>query len=75
MQVPPQENPIWNALVTGKKNAEITFLAARILLARLRLNVRNNPAAAAPGAAELWALYAKNAQLQSVQKDLAGLNL
>lgn len=75
MHVPPKESPVWAALVTGKKNAELSFLAAKILLSRLRLSVQNNPASASAGAAELWALYDKNAQLQSVQKDLAHLSL
>ncbi len=75
MHVPSKESPVWNALVTGKKNVELSFLAAKILLARLRLAVQNNPASAATGSAELWALYAKNDQLQSVQKDLASLSL
>jgi len=75
MNVPSPDSPVWNALVTGKKNVELSFLAAKILLARLRLAIQNNPASASSGAAELCALYAKNAQLQSVQKDLANLSL
>lgn len=70
MQVPGVDSSIWKAMVTGQKNPVLAFLAGKILLARLRLTVQNNPGAAGTAAAELHSLYAQNAQLQSVQKDL-----
>ncbi len=73
MQVPPKENPVWSALVSGQKTVDLTFLAAKILLARLRLAAQKNPSAVAGGAAELWELYTRNAQLPSAQKDIASL--
>ena len=71
MQVPAKDHPIWKALITGQKHVDLSFLAAKIMIARLRLGVQANPASAANGAGELWAIYANNSQLSSVQKDLA----
>ena len=66
MQVPPKEHPMWKALVLGQKKAEISFLAAKIMMARLRLAVQSNPASATAGAAELWAIYNSNVQMAAV---------
>ncbi len=75
MQVPGKEHPVWGDLITGQKNAILSFLAAKIMIARLRLGYQANPASLTAGSAELWAIYANNSQLSSVQKDLTTLGV
>ena len=70
MQVPAKNHAIWKALVSGQRNVNLSFLAAKIMIARLRLGVQANPNSVEAGAAELWTLYSSNSQLSSVQKDV-----
>ncbi len=72
MNVPPAENFMWNDIVTGKVKYQLEFLAAKILLGRLMLKVRNDssPNAIAKCRQELHNLYAQNADLPCVQRDL-----
>ncbi len=75
MQVPSKDHPVWRDLITGQKNAQLSFLAAKIMIARLRLGHQANPASLSSSSAELWAIYANNSQLASVQKDLTSLGI
>lgn len=64
-------NPVWKQLVSGQKEVVLNFLAAKILLSRLQLNVKNNSTTPAVAAQELFDLYMKNQQLPSVKKDVS----
>ncbi len=73
MNVPPATNPTWVELVTGRRKHEFGFLAAKMLVTRIRLSISKDPSPGnvASAARELHALYAANASLPSVQQDLA----
>ena len=75
MQVPGKDHPVWKDLITGQKNVPLSFLAAKIMIARLRLGYQANPGMLTASAAELWAIYFNNSQLSSVQKDLSTLGV
>ncbi len=72
MQVPPATHPGWGALLTGKAKCEPSFLAARMLIVRCRMELVKNaaPEKLRKYASELRELYAGNADCSSVQQDL-----
>jgi hypothetical protein len=67
--IPPATSPIWADLVSGRRAATLEFLAAKILLARLRLQATNGVDAATL-ARQLRDLYASNAELPAARRDL-----
>ncbi len=73
MDVPSVENPVWKDIVSGKVKYQLDFLAAKIMLGRLILKVRNNPSleTLAKCGQELHNLYDQNVDLPCVQRDLA----
>ncbi len=71
--IPPATSPIWADLVSGRRTATLEFLAAKILLARLRLQAMNGAADAASLARQLRDLYASNAELPAARRDLTTL--
>jgi hypothetical protein len=73
MQVPPATHPAWPALLAGKARCEPTFLAARMLIVRCRMELvkGSGPDKAKKFVAELRELYASNADCASAQQDLA----
>lgn len=66
-------NPIWKQLINGQSSAPVTFMAANILLSRLKIEYRHNTSRLDSGARELFELYFKNQQLPSVKRDLPNL--
>lgn len=70
--VPPATDPVWRSVVTGKSKYALDFLAAKIMLGRLALQIQKDPSAEniAECARTLRDVYAENTNLPSVQKDL-----
>lgn len=73
MSVPPVTHSVWKDIVVGRVRPEFGFLAIRILLGRLLPAAQREPARVPQLAQELHALFAANAHLPSVQRDLATL--
>jgi hypothetical protein len=72
MDVPPVTYAGWRDIVSGKTRYQLEFLAAKILLGRLTLRVKNDPSPTMiyACAQELHNLFAENADLPNVQNDL-----
>ncbi len=72
MDVPSAESPVWNDIISGKVKYQLDFLAAKIMLGRLMLKVRNDSSLdnLAKCGRELHNLYAQNVDLPCVQRDL-----
>jgi hypothetical protein len=62
-------------LVSGRRSLPLEFLAANLLIARLRLVIHASPGPATEVrcAQELYQLYADNAGLPSARRDLEKL--
>ncbi len=75
MQVPPTSHPKWSEVVTGKRAFEPSFVAARMLIVRCRMQLlrSKSDADAMRFAAELREVYASNADCPSASRDLAAL--
>lgn len=72
MIIPPRNHKAWSDIVTGKIKYEFEFLAAKMLLGRLMLDIErdHNPDTVQKCANELRDLYINNAHFPSVQRDL-----
>jgi hypothetical protein len=72
MDVPPVTYSGWKDVVSGKARYQLEFLAAKILLGRLMLKVKNDPSPTMMNTCvqELHNLFAQNADLPNVQNDL-----
>jgi|PlaIllAssembly_1097288.scaffolds.fasta_scaffold3610273_1 hypothetical protein len=75
MAIPQASHRIWSDLVTGRRVVALEFLAAKLLIARLRLvmQMEREPATLARCALELHRLYAENCGLPSARRDLETL--
>jgi hypothetical protein len=75
MALPAPTDPIWADLVSLRKTLKLEFLAANLLIARLRLVLHEDGSAAneARCAAELHRLYADNPGLPSARRDIEKL--
>ena len=74
MQIPPAAHPTWADLVTGKVKFEPSFLAARMFIVRVRMEVGKagaKPELIRKHATGLRDLLAQNADCASVQQDIA----
>ncbi len=74
MQIPPAAHPTWADLVTGKVKFEPSFLAARMFIVRVRMEVGKagaKPELIRKHATGLRDLFAQNADCASVQQDVA----
>lgn len=73
MEVPPADDPIWADILTGKVRYQLDFFAAKILLGWLLLKVDNDPSPQVllASAQALHHLFAQNAGLPCVQRDLS----
>jgi hypothetical protein len=71
MTVPPNTHAIWQDIVAGRIRPAFGFLAIRILLGRIQPAAQRDPSKLPELAGELHALFAANAHLPSVQRDLA----
>jgi hypothetical protein len=72
MDVPSKSNKAWQDIVTGKKTYQLKFLAAKILLGRLTRSVKEDPSSDNINASvdQLYAIFANNVNMPSVQDDL-----
>ncbi|MHC1712636.1 MAG: hypothetical protein AB9872_10865 [Solidesulfovibrio sp.] len=72
MDVPSKSNNAWKDIVTGKKTFQLKFLAAKILLGRLTRAVKEDPSAENINSSvdQLYAIFANNVNMPSVQDDL-----
>lgn len=75
MNVPPSTDARWEEIVTGQKTYTLKFLAAKILLGRLRRKIQaDGPSANTSEAVkELHALFTKNKDNASAKEDLKNL--
>jgi hypothetical protein len=76
MALPQASHRIWSDLVTGRRTIAYEFLAAKMLIARLRLVMHADPQPATElrCALELHRLYAENSGLPSARRDLEKLD-
>lgn len=72
MEIPSVSHPLWAELVTGKLRFTLSFLAAKILLARVTKETELNPSPAVihKAANDLRALYAAYPDLPKVKNDM-----
>jgi hypothetical protein len=68
--VPPKTDGRWQALLTGAIQPRFSLLATRLLVARLRQEVKQDSAALAPAIDELHTFFTSN---EFVARDLAAL--
>lgn len=75
MQVPPTSHQTWRDVVSGKRAFEPSFVAARMLIVRCRMQLMRSrsDADASRFAAELREVYAANSDCPSASRDLAAL--
>jgi hypothetical protein len=66
-------SPVWLDIVTGRREVQLEFVAAKMLAMRLRkvLQTDSTAATGARCAMELQRLYAENAEVASARRDLA----
>jgi hypothetical protein len=72
MDVPPVSHPIWSNLVLGKTRHQFEFLATKFLLGYLLRQAEKDPSPQMVQrcAQELHDIFVRNADLNSVQRDL-----
>ncbi|MBI4816383.1 MAG: hypothetical protein HY791_08995 [Deltaproteobacteria bacterium] len=72
MDVPPETDKRWKEIITAKVKPQFDFLAVKIFLVRATIEVNRDSSSSRVEelAVELRELFAKNAQLTSVQKDI-----
>ena len=72
MEIPPLTDRRWKELVIGEINFEFEFLAIKILLFRIRLNLKkdNSPEKIKKSIEDLRNLFLKTIKLPIAQKDL-----
>jgi hypothetical protein len=75
MSLPSPTDPIWSDLVSGRAEIPFEFLAAKMLIVRLRMAMHedSSPASVVRCALQLHQLYADNSALPSAQRDIARL--
>ena len=75
MNIPPPTHAVWSELLTGKRKVEFEFLAARMLIVGLRMSLtsKKNPIALQEAAKKLQGVFALNATLPVVQRDIENL--
>jgi len=72
VNLPNKSNHVWQDIVTGKKTYKLKFLAAKILLSRLTRSAKDDQSTENINACvdQLYAIFANNVQIPSVQDDL-----
>ncbi len=75
MEVPPETNPIWLKLVTGELEYQFSFLAAKVLLTRIKLKAKfsNEPGVIEEGITQLRNLFIRSSHVPKIQQDLENL--
>lgn len=68
-------NPVWRNLVTSKTQVNLGFLAANVLLTRLKMELRHSQSDddIRSASKSIFDLYMQNQQLPTVKKDIAAL--
>ena len=72
MEVPDKNDSAWQDIVLGRKSHQLKFLAAKILLGRLTRSAKADPSPEniKVNAEQLYAIFANNLNIPSVQDDL-----
>lgn len=72
LHIPQLTNKKWRDLVTGEIDCNFEFLAVKLLLFRLRLNVKNNPNedVIKKSTEELHNFFVKKQRIPLTQRDL-----
>jgi hypothetical protein len=72
MDIPNKTNRTWHDIITGKKTFQLKFLATKILLGRLVRAAKEDPSPAniSDCIDELYAIFANNIKMPSVQDDI-----
>jgi hypothetical protein len=72
MQIPTEQNPIWEELISGESQHQFEFLGTKIILGRLRMRYRKcqSPQEVNKYVHELRTFFEKNLHLPKVQTDL-----
>lgn len=75
MNVPDSTSGVWGDLILGNSTPDLEFLALKILLARLRLEVKMHPGVdqLQKCSEEIRSLLVKNMHIPKVQKDLKSI--
>jgi hypothetical protein len=76
MRVPPASHPIWAELLNSKSAFQPSFLAARMLIVRYRMEMvktNHHPSRLEEAVARLRELYAESMGSTSADQDLARL--
>lgn len=71
-QIPESTNQKWQALILGIENVNFDFFPAKLLLARLKLQVKRdpNPEVIDQSVSEIRELFVKNQHIPKAKKDL-----
>jgi hypothetical protein len=66
------KNPVWKSLVLKRKQVNLSFLPAKILLSRWQLSVKSDSSIEdiEMAAKEIHQLYLKNKDLPNAKKDI-----
>lgn len=77
ISVPPENSRIWAEILNGRRQVELEFIGAKILLGRLLVKIKHGAAADtfSQGVKELREVYLRNVRLPSVQRDLAKITV
>jgi hypothetical protein len=72
MNVPPAFHPLWSDIATGRIKPDFDFLPAKIIVGNISRRLAKDQSSANLGncASELREIFAQNADLPKVQKDL-----
>ncbi|NLF49542.1 MAG: hypothetical protein GX577_00250 [Leptolinea sp.] len=72
MTIPPATDEIWKDLLLMKKSYDFDFLALKMLLGRLTMDIEHDPSPEnlAKCAEQLHGLLAQNANLPTAKRDL-----
>jgi len=72
MVIPSRNNKEWIGILTGERSYQFKFFAARILLIRLIRSIKEEPSPENVNACvdQLYAIFANNVDMPSVQEDL-----
>lgn len=75
MEIPPILHPMWRKLVTGEATYEFSFLAAKILLTRVKIRAKysDDPQIIEEGIEQLRGLFIRLKHIPNVHRDLQTL--
>ena len=72
MELPSERDPVWVKIVKGELELSFNFLAARILLSRVKIQMMNSddPSIPSNGAKDLYELYRRHSRIPVVKQDI-----